>query len=308
VGVVYVSHRLEELPVIADRVTVLRDGVVAGRGAIKDFRNGDLAELIVGSGRQVERAPSNGHRALAGDTKLAFHGVTTNELRDATFSVHGGEIVGLAGLAGSGFEDVVRVLHQRTPVRAGRIEAAGVPITGSPPHELARRGLAVLPSERILKMLPSMTVRENATLPSIRRFWRGGRLRLREERAAADEIVKEYQVQPARREARIEELSGGNQQKVNIARWLRTDPELLVLAEPTQGVDIGGKGDILDLLRGAAARGAGVLICSSDVYELEAVCTRVLVLREGRVAAELSGSRLIAQQISHKCYGLEEEK
>jgi ribose transport system ATP-binding protein len=160
----------------------------------------------------------------------------------------------------------------------------------------------VLPSERGLKNIAALTVRENLTLPELAPLWRGGRLRRREERAVARELIARFGVRPAEPEKPLMQLSGGNQQKVAVAKWLRTRPQLMVLDEPTQGVDVGGKAEILELLRDAARDGVGVLICSSDLEDLEIVCDRVLVVREGRVGAELTGAQITRERVSEECY------
>jgi ribose transport system ATP-binding protein len=298
-GVVYISHRLEELPQIADRVTVLRNGRVVGSGPQAQFDKDRLVELIVGEalarGRRPEPLP-NRAEAQGG---LRFDGVAAGRLEDASFAVAPGEVVGMAGLAGSGVHDVPRVLLGRIPLESGSITAGGELLA---PEELVRRRVAVLSSERVLKNIPTMNVRENLTLPELEPLWRGGRLRLREERAVARELIRRFGVRPAEPEKPLMELSGGNQQKVAVAKWLRTEPRLMVLDEPTQGVDVGGKAEILELLRAAARDGVGVLICSSDLEDLEIVCDRVLVVREGRVGGELTGAQITRERVSEECY------
>jgi ribose transport system ATP-binding protein len=296
-GVVYISHRLEELPQIADRVTVLRNGRVAGSGPQPEFTKDRLVELIVG--REVTRAGRTQRTVRTRDGGLRFEDVHAGRLQGATFAVAPGEVVGMAGLAGSGVHDIARVLLGRIPLEEGSVLADGEALA---PDQLVRRGVAVLSSERTLKNIPTMTVRENLTLPQLEPLWRGGRLRLREERAVARDLIRRFGVRPAEPEKPLMELSGGNQQKVAVAKWLRTKPRLMVLDEPTQGVDVGGKAEILELLRAAAGDGVGVLICSSDLEDLEIVCDRVLVVREGRVGGELSGAQITRERVSEECY------
>jgi ribose transport system ATP-binding protein len=305
VGVVYVSHRLEELEEIADYITVLRDGHVAGRGPAQEFSREKLVGLIVGNEHLV--APSS---ATAGDTgsgalRLKFENVSAGELRDASFSLFEGEVVGIAGLTGSGVDDIATALQKRVTLRSGSITVGPTEKLALGPTDLISSGVAVLPAERDLKSVQTMTVRENLTLPDIGHFWRGLRLRLRRERTVARDLVDSFNIRPGRIDAELLELSGGNQQKVNLAKWLRTDPQVLVLAEPTQGVDVGGKDEVLAFVRQAAGRGTAVLICSSDVYELESVCSRILVIREGRIATELNGSAIEASRIAQECFGTE---
>jgi ribose transport system ATP-binding protein len=296
-GVVYISHRLEELPQIADRVTVLRNGRVTGSGSQAEFTKDRLVELIVGG--TVTRAERTQRAVRPRDGGLRFEDVHAGRLEGATFAVAPGEVVGMAGLAGSGVHDVARVLLGRIALEAGSVLADGEVLA---PDQLIRRGVAVLSSERGLKNIATMTVRENLTLPELEPLWRGGRLRLREERAVARDLIRRFGVRPAEPEKPLMELSGGNQQKVAVAKWLRTKPRLMVLDEPTQGVDVGGKAEILELLRAAARDGVGVLICSSDLEDLEIVCDRVLVVREGRVGGELSGAQITRERVSEECY------
>jgi ribose transport system ATP-binding protein len=298
-GVVYISHRLEELPQIADRVTVLRNGRVVGSGTEAEFGKDRLVELIVGSAVARAARSQRAVRALDDAAGLRFEHVAAGRLEDASFIVSPYEVVGMAGLAGSGVHDVPRVLLGREPLRSGAILAEGAALA---PEELVRRRIAVLSSERALKNIATMSVRENLTLPELAPLWRGGRMRLREERAVARDLIERFGVRPAEPEKPLMELSGGNQQKVAVAKWLRTRPRLLVLDEPTQGVDVGGKAEILDLLRAAARDGVGVLICSSDLEDLEIVCDRVLVVREGRVGGELRGAQITRERVSEECY------
>jgi ribose transport system ATP-binding protein len=304
VAVGYVSHRLEELPVIADAVTVLRNGSVVGSGPIADFDRARLTELIVGHPvgqvSPVAPKPIAVDRGAAGG--LDFEGVAGGELNDATFSLRPGEIVGLAGLVGSGVHDLPNLLLDRVEFAAGELRVDGEPLTKLTPEELRGQGIAVLPSARHLRNLPSLSVRENLTLPDLGPLWRGLRLRLNEESRVAKDLVRRFGVEPADPERVLAELSGGNQQKVCVAKWLRTKPRFLVLDEPTQGVDVGGKEEILGLLREASDEGLAVLLCSSDLEDLELVGSRVLIMRRGRIGTELSGAALTRERMSNECY------
>jgi ribose transport system ATP-binding protein len=305
VGVMYVSHRLEELEEIADYVTVLRDGQVVGRGPAEEYSRDKLVGLIVGDEHLVAPPSAAAVDTGSGDLRLKFENVSAGELRDASFSLFGGEVVGIAGLTGSGVDDVATALQQRVDLRSGSITVGPAEKVALGPTDLIASGVAVLPAERDLKSVQTMTVRENLTLPDIGNFWSGLRLRLRRERSVARDLVDSFGIRPGRIDAELLELSGGNQQKVNLAKWLRTDPQVLVLAEPTQGVDVGGKDEVLAFVRQAAGNGTAVLICSSDVYELESVCSRILVIREGRITTELSGAAIEASRIAQECFGTE---
>jgi len=305
ISAVYISHRLEELPQIADRVTVLRDGEVVGAGPQPDFDRARLVDLIVGgAARERKRGavrPLTEGADLPPET-LRFTGVAGGELVDTSFVVRQGEVVGMAGLVGSGVNDVPAMLLGRIDKTGGDVHIESDAVAELGPRTLLARHAAVLPSARPLKSILPLTVRENLTLPDLRPLWRGGRLRLRAERAEAAELAERFDVRPRQTERVLGELSGGNQQKVAVAKWLRTNPRLIVLDEPTQGVDIGGKEEILQLLRTAADEGVAVLICSSDVEDLTLVCDRVLIVRGGRIGTELTGSDLTTETIAQECY------
>ena len=303
VGVVYISHRLEELPRIADRITVLREGRVVGHGSRVDFGRDRLVDLIVGADRaSSRRAGSRRAEKAATGNSLSFEGIDAGELRDATFAVRSGEVLGMVGLAGSGVHDIVGVLLARVPLRGGMIRAGDQQVPDPGPGRLREHGIAALPSERALKSIQELTVRENLTLPQLDPLFKGLRLRRSLERDIAVRLIKQVDLRPADPEKPVVELSGGNQQKVAVAKWLHTSPRVLVLDEPTQGVDVGGKDEILQLLRSAANEGVGVLLCSSDLEELEVVCDRVLVIRDGGIRAELTGADITPERISEECY------
>ena len=308
VSVVYVSHRLEELPRIADRVTVLRDGRVVASGTQAGFTRDQLVEQIIGE-RRAHRPPDPHPRDVARTTadtasayRLQFEHVTAGEVVDASFAVRAGEVVGMAGLVGSGVNDIPKVLFGTVELTAGRVLIDGQPLDHLDPHELLRRRIAVLPSSRALRSVAALTVRENLTLSRLEPLWKRGRLQLRQEREEAAELTERFNILPRQPERLVSQLSGGNQQKVSFARWLRTEPIVMVLDEPTQGVDVGGKQEILEMLREAARDGVAVLICSSDLEELEAVCDRVLIVRKGAIRKELTGAELNRETIAEECY------
>ncbi len=224
-----------------------------------------------------------------------------------SLSISLGEVVGLAGLAGSGVHEVPECLLGTRPRVSGRVRVAGRDLARLTPRSLIDRGVAVLPASRSLKAIPSLSVRENLTLPYLKPFWTGVRFRHKLESAEARRLIQLYDIRPNDPERKMATLSGGTQQKVCVAKWLRIDPRLLVLDEPTAGIDVGATYEILRLIRGAADRGVGVLICSSDLDELEQVCDRVLVVRRGRVASELIGDQVRRDLIVAECYESEDD-
>ncbi len=309
VAVIYVSHRLEEIYEIGDRVTVLRDGRVVGEAATAELPQDDLIELIVGSKgatrglRRVASGPPADAPAGSSATPLlrVVDGVG-GHLTGLSLEVRAGEIVGLAGLAGSGVHDLPELLLGRVRLTGGTLELGGRQIDHPSPNAVLDAGAAVLPSARELKSIAAMTVRENLTLPNLTPMWSRGWFRVSRERVIAGKLIEDFDIKPRDTERALVTLSGGNQQKVVVAKWLRDRPKLIVLDEPTAGVDVGGRGEILDLLVSASRQGLGVLICSSDLDDLAEICSRVVVVRDGRSATEIVGDAITRTFITTECY------
>jgi ribose transport system ATP-binding protein len=214
--------------------------------------------------------------------------------------VHPGEVLGIAGLMGSGRENIAGAIAGQTH-QSGTVAIDGRPIRPADPADSLARGLAYAPAERRRDgLLSSATLRENLTIADIRSVSRRGRLSRRLERRDAEKWMETLDVRPPIQDRIIDQFSGGNQQKVVLGRLLRTDPKVLVLDEPTQGVDVGAKATIHELIVGAASAGAAVIVCSTDVEELVQVATRVLVLRRGRVGCELAGPELTVERIEEE--------
>ncbi len=304
VGVLYVSHRLEEVFDLADRVTVLREGLVVHSSAVAAIDQRALARLIAGSDIVAPVRSGALAKGDEGEELLRFEEVwTEDELRGADLAVRAGEVVGVAGLSGSGVHDVPRTLLGASRVTAGQITVDGAAVGDLGPTALARLGVAVVPAGNHRKRIAGLTVRENLTISDLGPFWSAAHFDHRAERAEARELLDRFGILPPEPERPIELLSGGNQQKVYVARLLRTRPRLLVLEEPTQGVDVGGSADILRFIVDAAREhGVGVLLCSSDLEDLAGVCQRVLAFRAGRIAAELVGAEATREAIVEECY------
>lgn len=291
-GVVFVSHRLDEIFELADYVTVLRDGKVVGSQPMRDLDQARLIELIVG--RPVDdlyAAPPEPKSEVA----LEVTDLAGDDVVDVDLAVRRGEIVGVAGLVGSGRDELASLLFGAKRVVRGEVRVNGRAV--SDPRSAINSGVALVPADRKSDgCIPAHTVRENVMLPRLGPFGRWW-LRRGAEHRAAEEWVAKVELRPADPERPISTLSGGNQQKAVLARWMRTEPRVLVLDEPTQGVDVGAKASIYELLSSAAADGTAVVMCSSDAEELAHVCDRVLVMRGGRVATELSGASLTSDRI-----------
>ena len=289
VGVVYISHRLEEVKALADRVSVLRDGeLVATRDMAQVDRN-ELIRLMVG--REIQAIFPK--RAVPiGDVVLAVEGVgcRASGIRGVTFQVRAGEILGFAGLVGAGRTELAHVLFGLTPADEGVIRLRGAPVRVTSPAEAVRLGLACLPEDRRRHgVIGEMSIAANTTLAALRAITRAGFLDFAVEREIATTYLQRFAIKAPSIDAAVATLSGGNQQKVALARWLATKPAVLVLDEPTQGVDVGAKAEIHGLIVELAAQGLAILLISSELPEILGMSDRVVVMRAGAVAGTLQG-------------------
>jgi ribose transport system ATP-binding protein len=297
IGVLFVTHRLEEVQAVTDRVTVLRDGRRVHVGPTAALTQDQLIQTILGF--ELKELYPTAHSS-AGATALSATEVGGEVLDDLSLELHAGEIVGVTGLAGMGFDEVPYVLfgaseHARGTIRIGDRE---LDLERLGPREAVQLGLALLPANRARDgAVPTATAAENMTLVSLSRFYEKGRLRHGRERAEAESLMEEFDVRPRRPRLRFENFSGGNQQKALLAKWLVRKPSVLLMHEPTQGVDIGARRDIFAKIRAAADAGAATLIASAEYEDLANLCDRVLVFRRGRVVGELAHENLTHQRL-----------
>jgi ABC-type sugar transport system ATPase subunit len=288
-AILFVSHRLGEVFELADRVTVLRDGRKVGTFATADLDERTLIEHIVG--RELSALYPDAVPHARREVVLEVRGLTGHRVRDVTFTAHRSEVVGLAGLLGSGRSELLRLLFGAQPRVGGEVLVDGRPSRPLSPGEGIADGFALVPEDRLREgALSHMSVAENMSLSTVGRYWRGGRLRRGEEKTRIAGMMREFNIQPADPDRLMGRFSGGNQQKAILAKWIETDPRVLLLDEPVQGVDVGSKSEIYELIeRLAEQRGMTVLVASSDFEDLHAVCHRVLVLRAGQVVGDLAG-------------------
>ncbi len=286
IGIVFISHHLEEIFRIADRVTVLRDGRIAGTARVADVDQDWLVSHMIGR-NFLAHSP---HVRTAGRPALAIQGLTVaGEFEDVTLTIGEGEIVGLAGLVGAGRSEVARAVVGLSRPSAGSVTLFGRPVTLRNPNAAARFGIAYVTEDRKAQgLLPNRPVRENATISNLRLFTTSGILRLRREIRYVAAMIKRLDVRLAGPNVEIRTLSGGNQQKVLIGRALAVNPRVLILDEPTRGVDIGAKQEIYILIERLVADGMAVLLISSELEEILRLSDRVVVLRRGRVATTLT--------------------
>jgi ribose transport system ATP-binding protein len=294
-SVIYVTHRLKEVFSVADRVTVLRDGRRVTTREVSDLTPDELVELIIG--RSVEAFYPDPPAPHA-DVVLAVDDLSGPTVTRVSFAVRRGEILGITGLVGSGYEDLPSLIFGAQPRHAGEVSIFGTPV-GPTPRNAIGAGLAFAPSDRArLSAMPAWTLAENVTLPRLNPG--GGPLPWlsdRAERRDARGWLQRLGVVPDDPGAVFTTLSGGNQQRVVIARWLRAGFKALLLEDPTMGVDVGAKPPIYQALDDAAREGAAVVMSTSDAEEAAAVCDRVIVMREGEIAAVLAGEERSVDRI-----------
>ncbi|HEY0691255.1 MAG TPA: sugar ABC transporter ATP-binding protein [Kribbella sp.] len=299
VAVVYISHRLEEIREIGDRVTVLKDGATVATGL--DAQETPTAELIrLMTGRSIEYVfPPRAEVASDAPVVLEVEGLSRpREFEGIGFSVHAGEILGLAGLVGSGRSEILETVYGARRAAAGSVRVDGVQLKPGRVQAAVRAGVGLAPEERKSQaLLLDEAVYRNITVSSMNRFARGGFLSGRAEREAAAELVKALDVRPVGVDWPVRNLSGGNQQKVVLARWLMRDCRVLLLDEPTRGVDVGARSEIYALVRRLAASGVAIVLVSSEVEEVLGLADRVVVMREGRAVHTGSAQDIDEHQV-----------
>ncbi len=289
VGVIYISHRLEEIFALADRVTVLRDGESVGTNALDSMNESSLIAMMVG--REVSHTFPTAEGA-PGDVALSLHelGCSASGVHGVSLDVRAGEIVGLAGLVGAGRTELARVLFGLTPADRGEILLNGERVVVADPRTAIAHGVAYVPEDRRRHgVILEMPIAQNMSMAIHGLIFPGGWLRVAAELRLADEFIASLDIKAAGPGAPGASLSGGNQQKVSVARWLATKPRVLILDEPTQGVDVGAKSEIHRIIRQLAQDGLAVLMISSDLPEVLGMSDRIAVMRGGTITTLLDG-------------------
>lgn len=302
IGMVYISHRLEEIFEIGDRVTVMRDGEYIATKPVSEVTREDLIRMMVGRELTHEFPKEIFER---GKERLRVEGLTRNGVfRDVNFSLHEGEIVGLTGLVGAGRTEVARAVFGADPIDGGRIFLDGRPITVRSPQDAIRQGIGLLTEDRKNQgLILGMTVRENTTLANLRSLVNLLFVSRARERAVTDRYVRELQIKTPSIEQNAQNLSGGNQQKVVLAKWLFTESKVLIFDEPTRGIDVGAKVEIYKLMNELVRKGVCILMISSELPEVLGMCDRILVMHEGRVAGELPRAEATQERVMQLATG-----
>jgi ribose transport system ATP-binding protein len=307
VGIIYITHRLGEVHEIADRAVVLRDGANAGSLARSEIDHDSLVKLMVG--RDLESF----YKHPLAEKKPGYFEVES--LRTArypdeqvSFEVGKGEILGVAGLVGAGRSEAAQTIFGVDRAIEARLKLGGRPLRISSPRDAIRNGIYLVPEDRRLAgLITDITIRENVTLPSLSRCAQGGLISFDAERRNAEEMCGKLNVKAPSVEVRAANLSGGNQQKVVLAKWLALEPRVLIFDEPTRGIDVGAKAEIYDLMRGLAESGVAIIMISSDMEEVLQISDRVAVMHEGRVTGVLSRDRCSEENIMRLAVGGREQ-
>ena len=287
IGLIYISHRLEEIFEIGDRVTVMRDGEYVGTNAVCDVTRDDIIRMMVGRELKDEFPKETFER---GAERLRVGGLTRHgAFSNVSFATHCGEIVALTGLVGAGRTEVARAIFGADRIDGGQIHLDGKPVTVRSPQDAIRQGIGLLTEDRKGQgLVLGMTVRENTTLANLRSLVKFLFVNRREERSVTERYVRELQIKTPSIEQVVQNLSGGNQQKVVLAKWLFTQSKFLIFDEPTRGIDVGAKVEIYKLMNELVRKGVSILMISSELPEVLGMCDRILVMHEGRLAGELS--------------------
>jgi ribose transport system ATP-binding protein len=299
-GAMFVSHRLREVLSLADRVGVLREGRLVAEHDTARLDEATLAEAMIGRALEnVGLTPP----PVREDVVLRVRNLGGARIEALDLDVHGREIVGVTGLHGSGREEIGSLLFGAAPRVAGDVELHGRSVPAGSPAAAIDAGMAYVPADRGHAVTGAHSVRENMTIARLSTVAPRGRIRQRAERREVAGWIERLGVMPSDPERPAGTLSGGNQQKVVLARWLRTEPKVLILDEPTNGVDVGAKAAVHQIILGAARNGTAALVCSTDADELETLCDRVLVMRDGRIAAQLHGGAVTERRIVAEALG-----
>ena len=302
IGMIYISHRLEEIFTIGDRVTVMRDGEYIATKAVSEVTREDIIRMMVGRELTHEFPKEVFGR---GKERLRVDGLTrTGAFDDVSFSLHEGEIVGLTGLVGAGRTEVARAIFGADALNAGMITLDGVQVAVDSPQDAIRLGIGLLTEDRKNQgLILGMSVRENTTLANLRSLVQWLFVNRGKEKQITESYVKELQIKTPSIEQTAQNLSGGNQQKVVLAKWLFTESRVLIFDEPTRGIDVGAKVEIYKLMNELVRKGVCILMISSELPEVLGMCDRILVMHEGRIAGELAREDATQERIMQLATG-----
>ncbi len=293
-SVIYISHRMQEIFAIADRVTVLKDGKYQGTRPIHEVTTQDLIRMMVG--REVEA--QSGTSSATREKLLEVKGLSGQGFENITFTLHKGEILGLAGLVGAGRTEIAQTIFGHLPRQSGEVRLKEQLLHIHHPSQAIHYGIGYLPEERKSQgLFLDKTVTDNVIVARLKAALKGVWFDFTKATELARQFKDKLRIVTPDVSQRVVNLSGGNQQKVVLAKWLLVNPEVLIVDEPTHGIDVGAKAEIYQLLRQLAAQGKGILLISSELSELLALADRILVIREGQISGELEGRKATEEEV-----------
>lgn len=306
-AILFISHKFDEIFRIADRYAVFRDGKFVGDGKIAEVSQGDLVQMMVG--RSVDQIFPKRHPVLGEEILRVVGYDHPTEFAEIGFSLRRGEILGFYGLIGAGRSEVMQALYGITKPSKGAVRIDGKVRVIRSPADAVENGIVYVPEDRGKQgAITALPIFQNITLPSLQRTSRHGFLRLAEEFKLAREYTERLDLRAASLDTAVGTLSGGNQQKVVIAKWLATQPKVIILDEPTKGIDIGSKAAVHEFMAELAAQGLSVIMVSSEIPEVLGMSDRVIVMREGRIVAELAGEDMTPETLVRRAAGIGDDQ
>lgn len=305
IAIIYVSHKIEEVLRIADRITVFRDGMYVGTVHAQDATEDTVINMMVG--RELDRSALSVPEHL-GEPVLEVRGLTGHGFRDVTFDVHKGEIVAFSGLIGAGRSEVLRTIFGADHFTSGEIHFEGRPIRFKSPTDAIKHGIAMVQEDRkVLSLFMGMQIMHNVSMAQLPYMTRAGNINERRENTLVNDFVRKLDIRLPSVFSPVSSLSGGNQQKTVLARWLATNPKLLILDEPTHGVDVGAKAEIYELVRRLAREGVGIVLISSELPEVLALAHRIVVMHEGRITGILNHAEATEERLMAYATGVQDD-
>lgn len=295
ISIIYISHRLDELPIISDRCSVMRDGYMIGELAKAEINKDRITTMMIG--RELDAQFPHVKKNI-GDTVLKVENLCRdNVLDNISFEVRKGEILGFSGLVGSGRTEVVRAIMGLDKKQSGNVYLDGKEIDLKSPIDAKNKGIVMVPEERKLQgLILSMNVEDNIALPYYKISSKGGVLSKSKLNAQTRKMISEFNIRPAKSSILTKNMSGGNQQKVVIAKWSYQNQKVVILDEPTRGVDVGAKAEIYRIMQNMAMNGVAIIMISSDLTEILGISDRVIVMKEGRISGEISDRKLMSEE------------
>ncbi len=305
IAIIYVSHKINEVLRISDRITVLRDGRYVSTIAAADATEDRVIRMMVG--RELDRSALSSPETVGGPL-LEVRGLSGRAFENVSFDVRQGEIVAFSGLIGAGRSEALRAVFGADRFTAGQIVFEGKPVRFGSPAEAIKRGIAMVPEDRkVLSLFMGMAIKDNIAMAQLPYMTRSGRINERRERDLVQEFVQKLDIRLASIFNPVSSLSGGNQQKTVLARWLATGPKLLILDEPTHGVDVGAKAEIYELVRALARQGVGIVLISSELPEVLALAHRIVVMHEGRVTGIVDRAEATEELLMNYATGIRDD-